>query len=80
MSTHSKIAFSKICALACACLVVSVAYGATSFTFTANGGSSGDWTYAINWSPNGVPVSGDTATIPDGKTCVIEQANQPARR
>ncbi|MGE0481158.1 MAG: hypothetical protein AB7Q17_11865 [Phycisphaerae bacterium] len=46
---------------------------ATSYTFQP---SSGDWNTPEHWDPTGVPGVGDTATIPDGKTCVIAAANQ----
>ncbi|MBL8880156.1 MAG: hypothetical protein JNG88_13640 [Phycisphaerales bacterium] len=54
-------------------ILATMAARATNFTFTAN---SGDWNYSGNWNPNGVPTSGDTATIPNGKTCKIADANQ----
>ncbi|TWT45612.1 hypothetical protein RAS1_20400 [Phycisphaerae bacterium RAS1] len=49
MSTHCKSAFARMCALLCASLLVSVANGATSYTFTANGASSGHWNSPENW-------------------------------
>lgn len=33
--------------------------------------ADGSWGTDANWSPAGVPVTGDTATIPDGKTCRV---------
>ncbi|TWT41140.1 hypothetical protein RAS1_38330 [Phycisphaerae bacterium RAS1] len=77
MSTHCKKAVQKASALMCVYLLVGMAHGATSYTFTANGGASGDWNSAMNWSPStGYPGSGDTAIIPNGKTCLVEQSNQ----
>ncbi|MCG3126110.1 MAG: hypothetical protein CHACPFDD_00940 [Phycisphaerae bacterium] len=49
---------------------------ATDYTFTA---TSGDWNTQTNWSPNGKPGSGDTAIIPNGKTCNIADANQAVK-
>jgi hypothetical protein len=43
---------------------------ATDFVF---GVSSGDWDVEGNWTPSGgPPVDGDSATIPAGKTCVVD--------
>ncbi|TWT41192.1 hypothetical protein RAS1_38860 [Phycisphaerae bacterium RAS1] len=59
------------------CVAASSTAAATSYTFTANGNASGDWGDQQNWSPStGYPIVGDTATIPNGKTCLVEQANQ----
>ncbi len=52
---------------------------ATGYTFTANNGASGSWDDANNWDPvTGPPGSGDTATIPNGKLCRVDQDNQEA--
>ncbi len=43
---------------------------ATDYTFNA---TSGTWGTAANWDPAGGPPGvNDTATIPDGKTCLVE--------
>src|SRR5579875_3007451 len=36
-------------------------------------GKSGNWTNAANWT-NGVPGSGDSATIADGRPLMVDQA------
>ncbi len=43
-------------------VIPSVAHAATSYTWTGNA-FDGQWTSAGNWSPNGVPGPGDSATI-----------------
>lgn len=63
-----RVAFSTILTLA-----ITTTAHATNYTFTA---TSGDWNVQTNWSPNGTPTFGDTATIPSGKTCKIADANQ----
>lgn len=49
---------------------------ATAQPFTFNV-TSGDWETPTNWNPpTGPPAAGDVATIPSGKTCRIETADQ----
>src|SRR5262245_9173677 len=50
-------------------LVLSAA-GAHATSFSWNVGS-GEWFTATNWTPNGVPGSGDDATIANGGTCTL---------
>ncbi|MBU0637350.1 MAG: hypothetical protein KKB50_00675 [Planctomycetes bacterium] len=55
----------------------SVAAMATDYTFTGN--TSNTWDNGSNWyPPDGPPDAGDKATIPDGKTCQVIDANQAA--
>ncbi|MCG3128691.1 MAG: hypothetical protein CHACPFDD_03581 [Phycisphaerae bacterium] len=54
-------------------VALAAAAHATTYTFQP---TSGDWNDNNNWSPNGKPGSGDTAIIPNGKTCNIADANQ----
>lgn len=51
----------------------SVAAVAETFTFDATDGIWGD---SQNWDPPGTPGSADTAIIPSGKTCRIEDADR----
>jgi hypothetical protein len=41
---------------------------AVSKTFQA---INGNWSFASNWLPSGIPASGDDVTIPTGKTAVV---------
>ncbi|TWT43671.1 hypothetical protein RAS1_00700 [Phycisphaerae bacterium RAS1] len=66
-----KTCLSAIRAIACVGFA-SVAL-ASDFTFTA---TSGDWGTPSNWDPASVPSTGDAATIPNGKTCSVGNANQ----
>ncbi len=55
--------------------IFAIAFGAaeaaaTDFTFNV---TSGDWETAGHWAPTGTPGANDTATIPNGKTCRVEQ-------
>jgi hypothetical protein len=43
-------------------LLTSQLFAGTSYTWT--GMASKDWATALNWSPSGVPSSGDNVTIP----------------
>lgn len=53
---------------------------ATDYTFAPQSGNDGDWGAQANWTPSsGPPGSGDKATIPNGKTCRVENASQVAR-
>lgn len=54
-----------------------------TYTFEPEAGNSGDWSRFQNWTggaPNGIPVSGDTAIIPGGKTCIVQSADQAAQK
>ena len=55
---------------------------ATDFTFTANGVATGVWRDQDNWTDGvgggGIPIAGDTATIPANKTCQVEAAQAEA--
>ncbi|MCG3126112.1 MAG: hypothetical protein CHACPFDD_00942 [Phycisphaerae bacterium] len=64
--------------IACVLIMLGAAAAApaTTYTFTA---TSGDWNSNDNWDPPGKPGSGDTAIIPNGKTCNIAAANQAVR-
>lgn len=44
---------------------------ATDYTFSV---SEGEWQVTTNWSPNGRPVAGDTATIGANKLCKVVNA------
>lgn len=48
---------------------------ATDYTFNP---TSGNWGTPGNWSPAGIPQDGDTATIPGGKTCRVEDDDRAA--
>ncbi|MEM6288878.1 MAG: hypothetical protein AAF845_17200, partial [Bacteroidota bacterium] len=50
--------------LALTLLLALPASGQTRYEWV--GGSSGDWTEAANWSPNGVPAASDTAVVASG--------------
>lgn len=53
-----------------------------AYTFTPTVGgdtTSGDWNFPANWTPTVIPLSGDTATIPTGKTCIVQIADQSIR-
>jgi hypothetical protein len=53
------------------CLALLVGYvTCTAYTFSGTGGNN-QWLTATNWSPNGVPGTGDTATIPAGFNVLI---------
>ncbi|MCG3128864.1 MAG: hypothetical protein CHACPFDD_03760 [Phycisphaerae bacterium] len=49
---------------------------ATTYTFIA---TSGLWDDEDNWDPTGKPVSGDTAIIPNGKTCLVQNGNEAVK-
>ncbi|TWT44822.1 hypothetical protein RAS1_12400 [Phycisphaerae bacterium RAS1] len=49
---------------------------ATDYTFQPQSGNSGTWSVNGNWTPNGRPGTGDTATIPTGKTCIVSSQNE----
>ena len=51
---------------------------AADLTFTGNGSASGVWNDPLNWDGAETPEAGDTATIPNGKTCNVTSANQVA--
>ncbi|TWT45189.1 hypothetical protein RAS1_16110 [Phycisphaerae bacterium RAS1] len=59
--------------IAAMCIGGSGAAFATDYTFNV---TSGDWGNQNNWNPQFVPSSGDTATIPNGRTCNVANANQ----
>src|SRR5262249_28970555 len=44
----------------------------TAYTWAYGGPGAGDWGTAANWSPVGVPGTGDSATFPDGTpSCTV---------
>lgn len=63
-----------------ACLLSAPAGLADSFTFTANGRSSGIFNEEDNWvdefNDPGIPGFDDDATIPSGKTCTMEDRDE----
>ena len=70
MYTIRRLASCMIFLVSCA-----LVSNADTYTFTA---TVGDWNDEENWNPNGRPVAGDTAIIPNGKHCKVEAANQAA--
>ncbi|HUU94973.1 MAG TPA: hypothetical protein VM487_04470 [Phycisphaerae bacterium] len=55
--------------------VICISANATDYTFNPQGGDTGVWRDEDNWIPdNGPPCTeDDTATIPTGKHCRVEQ-------
>ncbi len=64
----------------CFALVVTCMCGGASATdYYFNVVASGDWNDDYNWWPSGGPPGcGDTATIPNGHTCIVAAADQCA--
>src|SRR5262245_47810235 len=58
----SKLVYTFVCFLTLGALS---AYSQTQYTWTniLAGDASGLWDTAVNWSPNGMPLSGDTANF-----------------
>ncbi len=64
-------------------MVFAASASAESYRFTAAAerGDTGTWANPGNWSPkSGPPSGGDAVTIPDGKTCLVANADQSAAR
>jgi uncharacterized repeat protein (TIGR01451 family) len=64
--------------LSFAVLLLLLSFGARdalAITFTSN--SSGNWSNASIWTPNGVPITGDNVTVNSGHTVVIDTVANP---
>jgi len=69
-----KQALAFVIATASLLISVTCVSARTSYTFNDHDGSH-RWSVATNWTPNGVPGSNDSATIPVSLTCAVD-ANQ----
>ena len=59
------------------CMIATAPALADSFTFNV---TNGVWNEASNWSPtSGPPAAGDTAEIPTGRTCRVEDDDQACK-